>query len=255
MLKKAPHFWYCKHASKEPAAKKSIRMTMTKLFKGILFLLFASISTVAIAQNPTDDVEYQEYLRLSREKMIQKQKLINAQKGKHYGLELITETLDDWIDEHEDNITNSSKFGIRGLFLNRKTEHWMIGASAGLELMTPFRGVAEKWNREWEYIEYKRPILNLSLLGETRFYFGTARLMPFWYLNGGAVVSKYIGLTAMTGIGVDYNFDASKTFFFSLGAGVDASPYKDVDHKTDKLIDKIKVELPFTVRLSIGFYL
>ena len=234
-------------ATMEPVA--IIDNLMNRLFNVAMVFFLMSICVDAFAQT-AEEKEYQEYLRLSRARSMEKQRLITAQRGGHFGVELSGKELDDYYGEDSEECS-SKKIGLYGLYNYRLTENWMFGGKTGLEYLSP-RHVADLGgpNR----FEYERPIIDLSIVGEVRFYFGTAVTMPYIFIDAGAVVSSYLGYTFSAGLGMDINFSRSNTFFISLGLGCDACPFREYDYDTHKASTTLSIYEPGAFTLSIGYY-
>lgn len=191
-----------------------------------LFMMaaFAAIFCVSGYSQDVDNVEQQELLKRSDERMVKKQQLFEEQKGHHFGLAYDMSAI----------VGNDGGVNLGLLFSygNRLSEHWMLGAMAGIDFLgTPtvtYKVVTARdvlgWVKETIVKEKDRPRVSFPIMGEVRFYFGSARFMPYWVTNLGVSISKYSGVIFNTGLGADISLKNQKTIFISTGIGTTPVP-------------------------------
>lgn len=233
---------------------------MNRLFNVAMVFLFMSICVGAYAQT-AEEKEYQEYVKKSKENFIKKQKLLTAQTGVHYGLNL---SLGggyyywDYIEEKDRDIDydTSSEIGLEAFYGKRFNEYWMLSGIIGID----YKKATCSWPRrlsvyDWESCEEQYSIIGIPIMGGVRFYPGIARVMPYFYTRGGAYISRCIGYTFDIGIGLDYNFKNSNTVFVALGYSAKTLPGKTFDIKTMKTTDKYHaIGTPGNFSLKIGVF-
>ena len=215
----------------------------------LIVALFAiGFSTPCLAQK-TDEEMYQEYLQKSREREMQKQRLIDYQSGHHFGIvrssSLLTQLL---------GVNSAKNAGTLLFYGNRLSEHWMLAVMAGVDIVSP----SEIYNDELTQnnVIYKRTKASFPVIGEARFYFGSSRFMPYLYTDLGTSFSKDYGsgLIWNTGLGSDINFKKSHTIFISFGIGT--SPIMGVNSYWDEgytgeIVEKKQLS---TFNFKLGYY-
>ena len=212
----------------------------------LVVALFAiGFSTPCLAQK-NDEEAYQMYLQRSKDRMIKKQKLIDAQHGHHFGFALSNTTLVGLAD-------GGMKNGVQLFYGNRLSEHWMLGGLIGADVLTPST-VSYSENYSGKMVEVDRPMMSFPVMGEVRFYFGTSRFMPYLFTDIGASISKYTGVVFNTGLGSDINFKDSHTIFLSIGLG--ANPVPAIEDSmglgvADQTLQKTSM---FAINFKLGYY-
>lgn len=211
----------------------------------IVTLFAVGFSTPCLAQK-IDEEAYQEYIQRSKDRMVKKQRLIDAQHGHHFGFALSSTAL---VGLNDGGLKNGALL----FYGNRLSEHWMLGGMVGADVLTPTEVTYyESYTDKQKTIE--RPMMSFPVMGEVRFYFGTARFMPYLYTDIGASISKYTGVIWNTGIGSDINFKDSHTIFLSLGLGT--TPVPGVPDSlglgyTEQTLQKTQM---FVINFKLGYY-
>ena len=193
----------------------------------------------------TDDAEYQAYLKQSREHMVKKQKILNNQLGHHFGVSLSISSLFGVED-------GGSKIGVYGFYGYRFSEHWMLGAYAGVDKLSPTEVEYVPLFTDG-YVKYTRPGMSFPVLATSRFYFGSSRFMPYLFTDIGYSISKYSGFIFNTGIGSDINFSGRHTINMSFGLGSNCAPgVEDEPATAGEII--LHNYGHFALTLRIGYY-
>lgn len=212
-------------------------------------LLIATLLTVGIcassyAQNDSYE-EYQNYLNRSNERLAKKQRLIDEQHGDHFGFSSSLSTLL--------SLNGGICSGISFFYGNRVSEHWLLGATVGADILTPSRITYYDYASGHE-ITVERPNISFPVTAEFRLYFGTSHFMPYWVTNIGASISKYCGAIFYTGLGADINFKDSHTIFISTGIGTTPVPgISNISGIWDTEQKMVKKQ-PFSLNLKLGYY-
>ncbi len=235
----------------------------TNFYRVMVLMLGLSVSFVAYSQNAEDDVEYQKYLKQSREQMVKKQRLMNVQTGIHYGLNisLLSDMYfskdggsDCYYDKKPDYFVDFSfpiEIGINAFYGKRFNEYWMVSGIMGIDYKKTIYHI--------EYSSYDDDgsdvIIGLPIIGEVKYYFGLSRLTPYVHASAGTYISRCIGYVYNLGVGMDYNYKGSNTVFVSLGIGQKTLPGRVVEKRqpTDKF-HSVGTP-PAYLTLKIGYYL
>lgn len=214
--------------------------------------LLLAVATFAIgfcppcwAQTETES-EYQAYLERSKERMVKKQRLIDAQHGHHFGA-AYSNTLLLGIDD------GGMKNGILLFYGNRLSEYWMLSAMIGADALTPAK--VSYWdNQTNELTTIDRPLMSFPVMGEVKFYFGTSRFMPYLFADIGASISKYTSVIFNTGVGADINFKDSHTIFLQLGLGVTPVPTINDNLGLTDNEQTLQKGGKFAMNIRLGYY-
>lgn len=204
---------------------------MKKLFYAVALLLGMSVSVSTFAQS-LEDV----YLGKAKAKMIQKQQLAEIQHGSHYGLTL---SLTPFVDAAG---SDEAKFGVFGFYGHRFSERWMVTGYAGIDISPSYvyEGIFG------DSVTYPTAV-SVPIIAEGRFYFGTARFMPFIFLDYGVAISKYTGTLFNAGFGSDLNLFGKHTIFSTLGIGM--SPHVWLNPNSE-----FAGTSEFALNIRIGYY-
>lgn len=203
---------------------------MKKLFYAVALLLSMSVSVSTFAQS-LEDV----YLGKAKAKMIQKQQLAEIQHGSHYGLTL---SLTPFVSAEK---SEEAKFGVFGFYGHRFSEHWMVTGYAGIDISPSYvhEGFVDS-------VTYPTAV-SVPIIAEGRFYFGSARFMPFIFLDYGVAISKYTGTLFNAGFGSDLNLFGKHTIFSTLGIGM--SPHVWLNPNSEFVGTS-----EFALNIRIGYY-
>lgn len=231
----------------------------TNFYRVMVLMLGLSVSFVAYSQNASDDVEYQKFLKHQNDRYVEKQKIFEYQKGGHYGVELSfadrTEGWEDYDDySWEVSYYTSYEIGVNAFYGKRFSEYWMLIGSVGVD----YRKSSYSWDKRvseytWETFYGEDNIIGIPVVGEGRFYFGTARCMPFVHASAGIHISKSIGYLYNFGFGLDYNYSKSNTVYLALGFGKKTMPCRVFEKRqpTDKFHT---VDFFPRLNIKVGFY-
>lgn len=217
---------------------------MKSYFFTVVLLLFVGTALPIFGQTE-NEAEIEAYLQRSKEQMVKKQKLIDAQHGHHFGAAFSTTSLT--------SLTGGNKLGIHLFYGNRLSEHWMLGGYVGADYLTPTT-VSFFSSSTNIATTIDRPALSFPVIGEVRLYFGTSRFMPYLFTDIGASISKYTGVVFNTGLGSDINFKGSHTIFLALGLGTNPAP--GVSDALglgygDQVLEKKQM---FAINFRLGYY-
>ena len=172
----------------------------------IAAIMLTAFGASTYAQD-TNYEKHQKYLEQGNERLSKKQLLIGAQAGHKFGLTYSSTIYSSW---HHDYYTKG--YGVLFTYGNRLSEHWMLGAMTGVDVLN------EK-NGDLRYSE--KTSISLPIMAEARFYIGTSRVMPYIFTNIGWSLSGYGNENIFNiGIGADINFKDSHTIFISVGTGI-----------------------------------
>lgn len=179
-------------------------------------------------------------------KMLQKQQLIDTQSGHHFG-GVLTSGLYLGVGN------SGARNGFAFFYGNRLTEHWMVGATAGAEFLTPAT-VSYMDSYTNNTMELRRPLMSFPVMGEVRLYFGASRFMPYLFTDLGVCISKFTGFMWKAGIGADINIADSHTIFVAVGLGT--SPFPKM---TDQLglgyaEQTLRKGVKFNLNFKLGYY-
>lgn len=214
-----------------------------------VILMIASIS--AYSQN--SDSLNQSLLDKSQQAAINKMKLIDLQHGWQKGVEYSVRGFGTI------GCAGATKYGAHFVIGNRVTEHWYFGAMTGIDITTPWTidnvGDSEL-EKEWE-IDRKDKIY-VPIIGEIRFYFGTAKCMPYLYTDIGAEFSHTSTGLWTLGAGLDINTRKIKSLYIATGFGFGGYETTDDDwvqaSKSEALEDYGQTgAFTFTFRLGFMF--
>lgn len=216
----------------------------------LIVALFAiGFSTPCLAQK-TDEEMYQEYLQKSRDREMQKQRLIEYQSGHHFGIVRSSSFLTQLL-----GVNSAKNTGTLLFYGNRLSEHWMLAVMAGVDIVSPHE-IYDDELLEHPQVIYTRTKTSFPVIGEARFYFGSSRFMPYLYTDLGASFSKDYGsgLIWNTGLGGDINFTKSHTFFISLGFGT--APIMGINSEWDEGYtgEIAEIKQLFTTNFKLGYY-
>ena len=176
-------------------------------------------------------------------KMEKKQHLIEVQHGHHFGATLTSSSMP--------GIDQCKKNGVLFFYGNRLTEHWMVGGYAGAECLTPTTVESDVYIGDGDD-SLERPLMSFPIMGTARFYFGTAKLMPYLFTDIGVSVSKYTDYMWNFGLGLDFNIKKSHTIFFSAGIGSTPVPGIKPAYEYDK--PELENQQRFAFNLKFGYY-
>lgn len=207
-----------------------------------LFGIGISVSYAQIA----DEAEYQAYLERSKEQMVKKQKLVEAQHGRKIGATYSVTGLA--------GTNGGSKNGVLFFYGNRVSESWMLCGLAGVDILSP-NTLLYLNNKTGKDETIDRPSVYFPVMGEARLYFGTSHFMPYLFTDLGVAFSDYSGVVFNTGIGADLNFKDSHTIFLSFGLGT--SPATKVPDTMGLGITEdqsLKKKGFFSINFKLGYY-
>ena len=206
--------------------------------------LAIGLCSTSFAQTVTES-EYQEYLERSKERMVKKQRLIDAQHGHHFGASYSTSILL--------GMDGGVKNGVLLSYGNRLSEHWMLSAMIGADALTPTE--ISYWDNDKDQpMTIDRPMMSFPVMGEVRFYFGTSHFMPYLFTDIGAAISKYTSAIFNTGVGADINFKDSHTIFLQLGLGVTPAPGINDNFGLTGNEQTLQKQGVFAMNLRLGYY-
>lgn len=180
----------------------------------VLFLILAIIASVNVYGQQSNDSLNQVLLDKSQKAAIAKMKLVELQHGWQKGVEVSTRGFGTI------GAFGATKRGVHFVMGNRITEHWYFGGIAGVDITTPWKidNVGDsQTEKEWEFD--RKDKFYVPIIGEVRFYFGTAKCMPYLYNNIGVEFSHSTSGLWTLGAGLDINTQRFKSLYIALGFG------------------------------------
>lgn len=213
----------------------------------IIFMI-ASIS--AYSQN--SDSLNQVLLDKSQQAAISKMKLIDLQHGWQKGVEYSVRGFGTI------GVAGATKYGAHFVIGNRVTEHWYFGAMTGIDITTPLdiKSIDDPYEEAAAWEISRKDKIYVPIIGEIRFYFGTAKCMPYLYTDLGAEFSHTSSGLWTLGAGLDINTRKIKSLYIATGFGFGGYETTEDDYvyKSDALKDYGQTgAFTFTFRLGFMF--